>query len=608
MLTKSCVRFILLGSLLINLAMGGEVPGVTYQPPTVPGFLAPYYFETVSMQIFSPGVGSMQSGLYRDLLLNPALLNTLTQGRFYFDLYQTGTTPSSFYINPPVYAGGTDYSGNSYGSNTRQYSAPRWLVNTSRVDLDSKPIYSLAWLIPVTSKLHLGLFNRASLDYGSYLQSNMYYWGDYYGSIIEAGVGSNDVTPDPSTLSVDENQQHLTQVQSQIMMSYALNDKMTLGGQIQQNLYTREGHLNDSFREEHPHSDAANLDQDELSIRGTHHILGLGILMTPRPDLSWGISGKYGFGTTSDIHTMLDTSQTWNENPADVTYFSHNYFNSGRDDDVQQDGTVKAITLHGTKTISPELRIRAALTGNWKVSDVSATITARDTAFWDRVYDTYDNSSHSYFTQYDQYWSQHHYELTGDGSEKWKRWSGFIALEYDPSETWHSFTGIYFQQTHITQTLNEVKTLQGEFWFARSLHFTETGYDIHEYDKRHTFSQTATDWKVIIPLGAELQLTKNLSLSAGSELRFAFYDAEANARLLYNRIYDKRIRDGATQYEIEESDRYESYQDDPAFVFSRASVNVAGLTYQPTDHLRVEIGVHGNYLSPASWVIGFEWR
>ena len=610
MIFKQYLRCIVLSSAVAGIVIGGQVPGVTYQVPNIPGFLAPYYFETVNMRIFSSGLSPMQSGLYHDILLNPANLIHLKGGRFYLDLYQTGT-PSyeAYFIDPRAYTGTTDYSGNSYSSNTSRYIAPRWLANTSRASLDARPIYSLAWLFPVTSNLNVALFNRTALDYGYYLQS--YYgnfWSDYYSSIIEAGVGDANIVPEPSTLSLDENQQLLSNIQSQLIASYELNNKVRLGAQIQQNIYTGKGHLNDSFTEIHPHSQSANLDKDELKITGLNHILGLGILLRPKTDLTWGIAGKYGFGTGRETHNTLDTSRTWNENPADITYFSHNYFYSRQDNIVEQDGSFAAITLHGTKTVSPTVQLRAGITGSWKSSDISAAIAAKDTAFWDRVYNVYDYSSSSYFTQYDQHWSQHQYELTGDGVEKWKRWSGFIAVEYDPSETWHSFTGIYFEQTHITQKLNEVKTLQGEYWLNRSMHFIEAGYDIHEYDKRHEFSQATTNWEVILPLGAKIKLTNKLCLTAGSELRFTFNDSKANAELLYHRIYDKEISDGVTQYEIEELDRYEYYQDDPAFDFNRVSVNVAGLTYQPTDHITVEIGVHGNYLSPDSWVIGFEWQ
>ena len=249
--------------LAIGTLYSATVPGVTFRAPNIPGFLTPYSFHTVGMMMYSPELASMKSGIFSKMLLNPAALANLDSTVFYLDFYQSGISLYKPLFVPFNHWSVTDVSSTAFNYRTNLYVAPRWYSQTSLHTLDTKPLYSAAWLTRINPRLTLGLFNRIAFDYGTYLAPQGYYWSNFYGSRFAAGYAET-TTPEPSTLSLDENKQHLIHIQSQANIGYRTSSTMNVGAQIQQNIYSDIGDIHDSFFEVHPHSDVTSLNKPIL--------------------------------------------------------------------------------------------------------------------------------------------------------------------------------------------------------------------------------------------------------------------------------------------------------------------------------------------------------
>ncbi len=105
-----------------------------------------------------------------------------------------------------------------------------------------------------------------------------------------------------------------------------------------------------------------------------------------------------------------------------------------------------------------------------------------------------------------------------------------------------------------------------------------------------------------------MRLTKELKLIAGSELHLAISDSKETVDILYPPKYSIEIHNGAISYEVLEVNRVEVYGNDPPRELKRFTQNVAGIVYQPVEHLTIQVKLQGAFFSPSSWVFGFQWE
>ncbi len=69
----------------------------------------------------------------------------------------------------------------------------------------------------------------------------------------------------------------------------------------------------------------------------------------------------------------------------------------------------------------------------------------------------------------------------------------FLSGGYHPSGTWGSFLGIYLVREYYNRTITETKDFRGEYWYKRTLHFNETGYNLSEYSQNFSLVQKGTE-------------------------------------------------------------------------------------------------------------------
>jgi len=221
--------------LLITICVSpifSDVPSPNSRKPDAPYFMEPMNFKTVQLKIFAGDVSGMVIDDYADLSWNPAFLSRLNRHSVYLDMNFYGAQQTS----TPVY--GPVYYGDSYSV------IPRWHQNTYVTGVQTSPLYNLAVLLPINSRLKIAVTRRLKIavtsrsifDYGPFRTS--YYWD--YGRAMNEAYLSNEVWSDlePQRLEVDDNQQIARGTQTELSAAYQLTKRLDLGFIVATAIYT----------------------------------------------------------------------------------------------------------------------------------------------------------------------------------------------------------------------------------------------------------------------------------------------------------------------------------------------------------------------------------
>ncbi|MEJ2629020.1 MAG: hypothetical protein P8078_10735, partial [bacterium] len=219
-----------------------DVPYPTTHKPTVPYHMQYINFQPVQLDIFGEYISGMLVDPYADLSWNPAFILSQSQASAYLKInFHQVESSSSYYINP-------EYN-DSYAI------LPRWYSSSTINILNAEPIYHIAFLKTISSKLSLGIINRSIIDYGPYRST---LWWDQGGWDNERAASAYAAKPEPQTLHVDENNQHIIGNHLETYLGYQLSPSLAVGVKLGHYLFRQEGQLYDSKWGYHPHNSYAD--------------------------------------------------------------------------------------------------------------------------------------------------------------------------------------------------------------------------------------------------------------------------------------------------------------------------------------------------------------
>ena len=599
---KVLIHSILFSSMLFSQ----NVPDMTYRAPAIPEFLELYQFQTIEDEAFSFELAGMHYDIFSKTLLNPAYLPLLKKSLFYSKLKQPQYyMPTTYTVE---YPSSLDFGSSRYSLDTQESIRPRVSLNSAILNSRKNTIYNVAWLKRVNSRVVMGLYNLFSFDLQEYWQNDINFLRTVQDIYTSSSSNWETSTSAPETASADKNQQFMIKLQTQLQLAYTLTDAINLGVELQQNYYKRDGGLTNEYRDDHLHSLVSDLIDDQLKTDGLHHILTAGVTVRKTPAFEWGAVVRWGTGQGKEVRTILDTTASQFEDPADVTYRSHHYLYNRNQHAFNSNGVLQSLTLHGEWQMGDAFSVSSAITGTFKTTDLKGEIAQKDTAFWDYTYDTYDYTAQDLFLEYRQSNIQHTYALDGSGTEKQSNYTWFVKGNYQSKNNWESWIGLLLQYNRTEQTLSEYKSYNSEYWDRRTLHTLTNNYQIETYSRQYDRKEKIENWVLLIPLSTSIQLSKNFDLFIGMEEQFRMDYSITTADLSYPSISRIRIEDGSTTISDPESNRLEVYRDESPATINMTDNIISGFNYHLRDHLTIQVNTMGNILQPNSWFIGVQWK
>ena len=582
---------IILLSSFTFLAMA-DVPLPVTRQPNVPFFMDPYNFKTIELSLFSGDVNGMIINDYGDLMWNPAFLSRVQKRALYLDL-NFGYPSTS---NQPVLA--ADYA-------SEYLVSPGWYRQTYIADVQNLPLYNLAFLLPLTKRLTIGLVNRSLFDYGPYRET--YYWDYRYlesNSYWDDAMIAGDLAP--QRLEVDDNQQYHFGVQTDLMAAYHLNKRFDLGLKIGNYTYRRDGDLYDSKWGTYPHSGFADLNDEELDINGNQYTLGAGLLVHPNENTTWGVYGEFMLGHSDEVSSSVDTSYSWSERDTDPDYYSLNDYDLASNQEFKSEATRPTWTFTYEKEISDKLIFRSFLRHSSSDTDIDFTTNSADTTFSDRTYDTYHNGNYYFQQLTSTNADRQHYN--GEGNNKLSHWQWFASYIYSNENDWSLFGGILVNKYHRKNK-----------YFEESDYYSHSDYDYQRYDphtyqylntheKLYEYKSTSDQYTISFPIGIKVKVIKDFHLILGGEIHYYFTDSSEKGRLLYPEVITKKWENGALSVNDLEEDRYEEYSSNPAADLSRSTNVNLGFVYKHTSGISLYVRSDGNILETYGWNIGLDYR
>lgn len=576
--------------IMLTSVIFADVPATLTRQPGVPYFMEPYLFKTIAMNLFTSDVSGMLIDDYGDLAWNPAFLGRLQNRKIYLDLDFGNSAQSSQHYS---YYTSADY---------RVY--PAWYQQTYISGIQTTPLYNLALLLPVSNKLKIGLINRSNFDYGPFRET--YYW-DYRtigeNSYMDYARIMNDL--EPQRLEVDENQQTVYSLQTDLMLAYQWTDRLYLGLKIGNYLFRRDGELYDSKWGIYHHSEFADLNDEELFISGDQYTLGFGLIFQANEKTSWGAYGELITGQSSEESASLDTSYSWSERDTDPDYFSYYDYDMTMNQTCDADANRKTLTLTYQKKISQRMTLRSFLKYSTLKSDLGLVSAGENTTFRDRTYDTYDDGNY-YFQRY-IYHAARRQNFDGTGTKNCDSWHWFISLVYHPEDDWSLFSGMQLTRQH-----NKTETRDESNYYSASDN-TYQHYDPHTFayldthDKYYEYTAESEQFSVHIPLGLKIQVVSGFHLIFAGEMHYYLTDSRQKGRLLYPEIVSKTWQNGSLVVDDLEENRYEEYSSQPAKDFQRSSNINIGFAYRHSSGIDLYVRSVGNLLETAGWDIGIEY-
>ncbi len=585
----SIILLILLGLSLLH----ADVPAPVTRSPSVPYYMQSIQFQTLQTLVFSPQYAGMVQDSYADLLCNPAFICAQVKKSIYFDfnLGRGGTFTDPLSVEPSYYS-------NSYDV------IPRWYSSTSINTMDATPHYNLAALIPLSSRLTLGLFNRALFDYGPF-RSTVGYQDDRWNDLA-ASVKYFEGNYELQRLEIDDNQQTLFGMQNEAILGYALSDKLDIALRAGYHFYNRDGDLYDSKWGNYPHSSFADLNDEALEINGDHTETGLGLMFQLDEKTKIGLYGSMMNGTSTESTANLDTSDSWSERDVDTRYYDEDHYELTSSNEYDNDASQMRISLIFERILNDQLTFRSYFSIRQGEQDISAVKTSMDTTFGEYTYDYYRYSTdhfrkHTYDRGSESY-------LTGSGTDEINQWRWFASLFWTPDENWTAFGGIQIQHKKIDKDFEELSNYRTHSWNQYTLYESTTNEYLYKHDKVYAYDFKTRLWTFNFPIGIKAKLWNGLSLLVGTDAVMTLTDEKSNGRVLYPERITRRWEDRSRLVNDEEVNRYEEYHSTPAKEFNRTVYHHFGLMYEHPAGLNVFFRSSGEVLDTANWAMGFSLK
>jgi len=582
---------VLLITIFLTRLIFADVPLPVTRQPDVPYFMEPFNFKTIELSLFTSDVSGMVRDYYGDLSWNPAYLLNIQKRALYLNLnfYTTNTSDQTVV---PMY-GVPDY-----------LVYPNWYGQTYIAQLQNRPQYNIALLMPLTEKLKIGVTNRTIFDYGPFRES--YSWDYRYletNAYFDRAWIADDL--EPQRLEVDDNQQFHFGVQTEAMAGYRLNQRFDLGLKIGNYTYRRDGDLYDSRHGTYPHSSFADLNKEDLGIDGNQFIVGAGLLYHKDDKTTWGIYGEWITGNADESSHSIDTSYSWSERDTDPSYFSLNDYDMTSRQSFDDKAKRQSLNVTFEKKLSEKLLFRSFLRYSQSKSDLSFSTMNIDTGFSDRTYDTYDNGYH-FQRMTSSSKSQQIYN--GDGEEKTARWKWFASYIYRTGEDWSIFGGILVDIYHIENQYRE----ESDYFFSkysdRQLYDPKTYQYLNTNQKKYEYTCESDQYTASIPIGIKIQVIDGFKLIFGGEIHYFYDDNKTKGRLLYPYVISRKWENNVITVNDHEVDRYEEYSSEPATDLYRTTNVNLGFTYAHSSGIKISVRSNGNILETGGWDIGLEYR
>ena len=568
-----------------------NVPSSTIHRPNVPYWMESLYFQSMQTKIFSSDVSGMVIDRYTDLHWNPAYILSQKQKTLYLD-HNFWTENADIEVEP-------FYLGNYYDD---LVVLPRWYSQTSINQVTTTPLYNIAFMMPLTSKITIGLFNRSIFDYGPFRSTAWWMYGGWRNSDLYDMESMSGFEPD--RLEVDENQQTVLGTQSEVVLGYRFSNKIDIGLRLGHYIFSRVGDLYDSKWANYPHSSFADLNDESLDIDGNHIELGLGLLYHMNKTTHMSIYGSLSKGRGDEEMVSIDTSDSWSEKDNDPSYYSISDFTLESDNVYSSDGTKPAIALTFEKEISDKFVFRSFFSSTGSNIDLSGSIASEDTSYADRTYDDYYGGNY-YFRRRESH-SSHQSGLDGKGTEETNQWRWFASLIYRPDDDWSLFGGIQIKKYSFKRKVEEISDYTNHSFTEYTLYDPGTIRYYRMYHKIYSFKSNYDEWMLYLPIGVKANIANGLQVILGTNIVFTLTDQDSNGKLLYPTKISKRWENGYVEVEDIETNRYEEFTSSPAKIFNRRMDQCFGVVYHHSSGAKLFIRSAGDIFDTNNWALGFE--
>ena len=578
--------------LIRSINILADVPLSVTRKPAVPYFMEPFIFKTIELSLFSSDVTGMVTDDYGDLMWNPAYLSKVQSRSIYLDLNFGNSSMSGQTVSP--YYTSTDY-----------LVSPSWYQQTYISGIQTTPLYNLALLMPLTERLTIGIINRSLFDYGPFRET--YYWDYRYlesNSYWDNAAIMDDL--EPQRMEVDDNQQSVYGIQTDIMLAYRLSSRLDLGMKIGNYFYHRKGELYDSKWGFYPHSAFADLNDEQMEIDSDQYTVGFGLLYHLNEKTTWGVYGELITGKSTEESFSTDSSCSWSERDTDPNYFSFYDYDLESSQFYDADATRPVWTITYENKISDKLTFRSFIKHTGSETDINFKTSSEDTTFSDRTYDTYSNSNYHFQRLTSHRANRQHFD--GEGKEKSSDWKWFASLVYHTENDWSLFGGIQFSKYNTEKEYHD----ESDYYSASDNNYqhyyphTKTYLNIHA--KYYEYTSESDQYIVSIPIGIKARVIKGFYLIIGGEMHYYLTDGWEKGRLLYPEVISKKWENGSLIVDDLEEDRYEEYSSNPARNFTRSTNVNIGFAYKHSSGINLFIRSNGNIMETTVWDLGFEYR
>ena len=569
-----------------------DVPMSVTRKPDVPSFMESFNFQTIEFSLFSTDITGMVKDDYGDLMWNPAYLSSVSNRSIYLDLNFGNSSTSGQSVS-------------SYYTSADYLVYPSWYQQTYISGIQTTPLYNLALLLPMTEKLTVGIINRSLFDYGPFRET--YYWDYRYletNSYMDYSKIMDDL--EPQRLEVDDNQQSLYGIQTDIMLAYQLTKRLDLGIKVGNYIYRRNGDLYDSKWGNYPHSEFADLNDEQLEIDGNQFTVGAGLLYHFTDRTSLGIYAEIITGKSDEESASLDSSYSWSERDTDTDYFIFYDYDLSSNQTYSADAKRPSLTITYEKKLSNRLTFRSFLKHTSCETDIDFGTSTEDTTFSDRTYDTYNNSSYYFQRSTSNRANRQHF--SGEGQENSSQWKWFASLFYHTDNDWSLFGGIQINKFENEKEYNEESDYYSKSDYNYQYYNPHTYTYLNTHDKFYEYTSESNQYTVSVPIGIKAKVIRGFYVIIGTEMHFYLTDNWEKGRLLYPEVISKKWENGSLIVNDLEEDRYEEYSSNPAKDFTRNTNVNLGFAYKHPSGINLYVRSNGNIMETAGWNIGLEYR
>ena len=595
-MTQKQIFLVILLSLFFVVNLNPDVPPAKVHQPDVPYFLQSMNFRTVQMQIFPERFSGMVEDPYSDLSWNPAFILRQPQNSLYLDFNAQ---------SDPAYSSSTFYYGNHtyYNSYYYYYSVqPSWYRTTAIDSVDTTPIYQFAAIIPLSSKISIGLINRSMYDYGPFRLAKRYYY-DSDILFLSASSSSSSSTPVLSVLESDENQQKVLGTQSEVTLGFKLSSRLDLGVRLGHFTFNRDGNLLDSEYGVYPHSSIDSLDDELFEVKGNHVDVGVGLLFKLGTKTCIGLFGAQTKGTSSEVIESIDNMDRWSERDSNPKYYTIHQSFLESSESFSSEGKKRRITVTLEHEFSKKLILRSFFSNDLMRIDTTGSTESSYAYHGDRTYDKWNWGPHFRREVND---ADGEHELNGSGEKSLNHWRWFASMVFKPKGEWAVFGGILVEKYSYKNDVVENSLFRKNFKTQYHIYDPES-YRYYTFRKmNYSFFSNYKKWSVSLPFGIKAKVYKGLRLFLGTDLTISSIDKDLEGNIVYPEKIYREFRDGEVFVDDVEIDRLEEYRSDPAKVLNVKVGHYFGLAYEFDFGGKLYLRSFGDVFDSANWALGFE--